>query len=148
MLALRDKLSCRDRIHFVGKIPPPRLFAAYRAADVFVFPSLVETFGLSLVEAMASGVPVVASDWRLSPGGEANQFNVGPEICVDAAEYFNPLDRHSLVDAMERVVANPQRQEELIHRGRVRVQDFSWEKSARELLHILEDAVACRGTRG
>jgi len=148
LLALRDNLPCRDRIHFVGGIPHSWLCRVYRAADLFVFPSLMETFAFPLVEAMAAGVPIVASDWRLMPGGEMDRINVAPEICADAAEYFNPLERLSLVDTMERVLANPQRQEELIQRGRVRAQNFTWEKSARELLRNLEDAVACRGTRG
>ncbi len=148
LLDFRDKLVCRHRIHFVGTIPHPRLFAVYKGADLFVFPSMVETFGLPLVEAMALGLPVVVSDWRLAPGGETGQFNVGPEICGEAAEFFNPLDPNSLVYAMHRVLASRERHEELARLGQIRSQSFSWEESAGKLLSIFEEAGACRRMQG
>lgn len=138
---LRDSLPCCEQIHFVGNIPHSDLVAAYRAADLFVFPSLAETFGLPLVEAMACGTPVVTSDWRLAPGGETGKFNVGPEICGEAAEFFDPTDPAALMGAMRRVLLDESRRNELVRLGRVRVQAFSWEKSAKELLGILEEAV-------
>jgi glycosyltransferase involved in cell wall biosynthesis len=147
VLALRKTLGCRDRIHFVGSIPHPHLFAVYQNADLFVFPSLYETFALPLVEAMASRVPLVVADWRMAPGGETDRINVGPEICADAAEYFNPLDPCSLVAAIDRVLTDPQRQEELAGRGWDRVQDFTWQRSATALLQIFEDAVTRREAR-
>lgn len=147
LLTLRDQLACRDRVHFVGSIPHPHLFSAYQHADLFVFSSLFETFAMPLVEAMASHVPLVVADWRLAPGGETNRINVGPEICADAAEYFNPLEPHSLADAMDRVLTDPQRQEDLIRRGQIRVQEFSWQRSATDILYILEDAANRRGAR-
>ena len=138
--ALRDGLPCRDRIHLIGSIPHPALFAAYRAADLFLFPSLMESFALPLVESMGFGVPLIVSDWRLAPGGEQTRINVGPEICADAAEYFNPLDPQSFANAIERVLTNPHRRHELVQRGIARARDFSWERSAVELLRILEEA--------
>ncbi len=140
----RDRLPCRDRIHFMGTIAHPGLFAAYRRAELFVFPSLAETFGLPLVEAMGSGVPVIASDWRLSPEGENGQFNVGPEICGEAAEFFDPTDSASLANAVDRVLGNRERHDELVQFGLNRAQGFSWENSARQLLRILEDVGAQR----
>lgn len=137
----RDSLPCSEQVHFVGNIPHSDLFAVYRAADLFVFPSLAETFGLPLVEAMACGTPIVTSDWRLAPGGEADKFNVGPEICGEAAEFFDPTDPAALVGAMRRVLLDESRRNELVRLGQIRVQAFSWEKSAKELLGILEDAV-------
>ena len=147
LLALRETLGCRDRIHFVGSIPHPHLFAVYQNADLFVFPSLYETFALPLVEAMASHVPLVVADWRLAPGGETDRINVGPEICADAAEYFNPLDPCSFAAAMDRVLTGPQRQKELAGRGWDRVQDFTWQRSATALLRIFEESVTRCGVR-
>jgi glycosyltransferase involved in cell wall biosynthesis len=141
LLALRETLSCRDRIHFVGSIPHPQLFAVYRKADLFLFSSLSETFALPLVEAMASRVPLVVADWRMAPGGETDRINVGPEICADAAEYFNPLDPCSLAVAIDRVLTDPQKQKELAGRGWDRVQDFTWQRSATALLRIFEESV-------
>lgn len=147
LLALRETLGCRDRIHFVGSIPHPHLFAVYQNADLFVFPSLYETFALPLVEAMASHVPLVVADWRLAPGGEMDRINVGPEICADAAEYFNPLDPCSFAAAIDRVLTDPQKQKELAGRGWDRVQDFTWQRSATALLQIFEESVTRGGVR-
>ena len=147
LLALRETLGCRDRIHFVGSIPHPHLFAVYQNAELFVFPSLYETFALPLVEAMASHIPLVVADWRLAPDGETDRINVGPEICADAAEYFDPMDPRSFAVAMDRVLTDPRRREELVGRGWDRVQEFSWQRSASALLQIFEDAVTRREAR-
>lgn len=59
---LSDKLGCRDRVHFLGELPPEKVGLFLKALDVFVFPSVTETFGLAAVEAAQSGVPVVCND--------------------------------------------------------------------------------------
>ncbi len=138
---LRDQLPCRDRIHFVGAMPHDRLSSIYRRADLFVFPSVMETFGLPLLEAMGCGVPVVANDWRIASGERTEQFNVGPEVCGGAAEFFDPTDPLSLRDAMLRVLKNPAHREELVRRGLERVKLFSWEEGARQLLALFEEVV-------
>lgn len=140
LLARRDRLASRDRVHFVGSVPAPAMPAIYAAAELFVLPSLEETFGLPLVEAMGAGVPVVVSDWRLSARGELDRTNVGPEICGPAAEFFDPMDFRSLTRAMGRVLGNDPRREEMVRAGRVRARAFSWERAARSLLEIFEQA--------
>lgn len=140
LLAIRERLPCSERIHFVGSLPHQMLLPLYKGADLFVFPSLEETFGLPLVEAMGAGVPVVVSDWRLAPGGEQDRFNVGPEICGEAAEFFDPTSPVSLVEAMRRVLANQVKRDELIRMGQVRVKEFSWDKAAATLIAIFEEA--------
>jgi glycosyltransferase involved in cell wall biosynthesis len=148
LLAIRDHLACRERLHFLGRVPPEVLFPLYGGAELFVFPSLEETFGLPLVEAMGAGTPVIASDWRLAPGGEAERFNVGPEICGEAAEFFNPTDAASLVGAMHRVLTNSTRREVLARMGPVRASELSWDKAAASLLAIFEEAAASAAARG
>jgi glycosyltransferase involved in cell wall biosynthesis len=59
---LSDDLGCRDRVHFLGELPPEKIGLFLKALDVFVFPSLSETFGLAAVEAAQSGLPVVCND--------------------------------------------------------------------------------------
>jgi glycosyltransferase involved in cell wall biosynthesis len=140
LLARRGRLASRDRVHFVGSVPASAMPAVYAAAELFVLPSLEETFGLPLVEAMGAGVPVVVSDWRLSARGDLDRTNVGPEICGPAAEFFDPTDFRSLTRALGRVLGDGARREDMMRAGRVRARAFSWERAARSLLVIFEQS--------
>jgi len=93
--------------------------AAYQAAELFVFPSLYETFGFPVLEAMAAGCPVVASN----RGATA-------ELCGDAAELADPADPRALASAIERLLDDPPRRDALIARGRARAAAFTWERTA------------------
>ena len=141
-------LPCRERVHFVGSIPHPSLDRAYQRAELFVFPSLEETFGLPLLEAMGAGVPAVVSDWRRAPGGEKDRFNVGPEVCGEAAEFFDPTSATALADAMARVLHDLARRTELAEMGIARARQFSWEHAAREMLAIFEEVMTAARENG
>ncbi|NLW50979.1 MAG: glycosyltransferase family 4 protein [Candidatus Brocadiaceae bacterium] len=140
----RDALAeCRfqDDIVFLGGVPWPELWNLYAAADVFVFPSYLESFGMPLVEAMASGLPVIASDTA-----------VHREVCGDAAVYFDTFEPEALADRMESVLADSALRAELAERGRRRSTDFSWERHVHEILRLLDTpcasawpGVACGG---
>lgn len=134
--SIRERLACRERVHFVGPVMSSALASIYQRADLFVFPSLEETFGLTLVEAMGAGVPLVVADWSLFPGRMEDHPNVGPEICGDAAAFFDPLDPSSLAGAMQRLLADPLLREELVRKGQARVKQFSWNATAAALLDI------------
>lgn len=108
----------------------------YREADIFVFPSLVESFGHPLVEAMAAGLPVVASDVR-----------VHREICGDAAAYFPVLDAAALAQALRRLMDNIAARNALTARGRARVSQFLWEDHVVRLLEVLRHTAATRAQR-
>ncbi len=138
----RDQLGCRDRVHFVGSVPGAAMSGIYGAAELFVLPTLEETFGLPLVEAMGAGVPVVVSDWRMNADGQAGRTNVGPEICETAAEFFDPVDAGSLVRALDRVLGNSLRRDEMVRAGRARARLFSWDRAARSLLAIFDEVAA------
>lgn len=97
----------------------------YERASAFIFPSLYEGFGIPPLEAMLHDCPVVCS----------NTSSI-PEIVGDAGEYFNPADTENMSAAIERVVASNNRREELISKGRARLQCFSWDRCAVETLDI------------
>lgn len=101
------------------------MYQLYHDAEMFVYPSLYEGFGLPILEAMAAQCPVILSD--------ASCF---PEIAKDAGAYFDPHDVESMVGAMDKVLSDSAYRNELVEKGRVRVKDFSWEKCAEEHLNL------------
>ena len=112
-------------VGFTGRVSKRRLRALYGAATIVVLPSLYEGFGLTALEAMACGAPVLAS------GNGA----VG-EVAGDAAVYADARDPAAWTDAMEELLANEVRRRAVIEAGSRRVGMFSWERAARETLHI------------
>ena len=114
-------------VYVSGRLP--EVAAAYQAADVLAFPSFYDTFGLSLVEAMAAGCPVVTSD----RGAMA-------ELGADAVALANPENPDALADAMVRVLSDPAYRNDLITRGRARAATFTWERTAQLTYAVLERA--------
>jgi glycosyltransferase involved in cell wall biosynthesis len=128
-------------VRFLGHVPYQEILGFYRGAEALVFPSLIETFGHPLLEAMASDVPVVAAD-----------IPVFREIAGDAAFFADPHDAESLARAMEEALFAPFARESLVKRGRERVREYTWDRSAQRLLALFHDvaeagAVASRGRR-
>ncbi|MCA9174826.1 MAG: glycosyltransferase family 4 protein [Planctomycetales bacterium] len=115
-----------------GFVPSELLPLLYNAADVHVFPSLYEGFGLPLLEAMATGVPTACSNTSSLP-----------EVAGDAAELFDPLEVDDIVAAIERLIFDGPRRQQLIVRGLSRAKTFSWERTARQTLSVLEEAAGC-----
>ncbi len=103
------------------------LRAIYSGAELFVFPSLYEGFGIPMLEAFGAGCPVAAS-----------RSSSLPEVGGDAARYFDPLDPSSLLAAVEEIVTDPSLQRTMRDRGRQRFQDFSWGKTAEETKKVYE----------
>jgi glycosyltransferase involved in cell wall biosynthesis len=120
-----------DRIDFPGEIPYAEIRRYYQQAALFVFPSFLETFGHPLLEAMASEVPLVASD-----------LPVTREVVADAAFYADPYDSRSLARAMEAALYTPGASDVLVKRGRARVERFTWERSAQRLLNLFQTVLA------
>ena len=125
--------AAASRIHFVEETPYAEVPRWYAGASMFVFPSLLETFGLPVLESMASGVPLVASD-----------LPVFREIAADAALYADPYDSRSLATAMEEVLFRPDAAEVLVKRGHQRVRDFTWRDSVIKLLRVFRETIAER----
>ncbi len=128
-----EGLRISDRVHFLGSVEYERLPGLYRNALMFVFPSRLESFGHPLVEAMASGVPIVASD-----------IPVCREICQDAALYFSADDASELAERIVTLIENQDLRRQLRERGLKRAQDFSWERTAAQMVEIFEEVVASR----
>jgi glycosyltransferase involved in cell wall biosynthesis len=107
----------------------PRL---YRDSDLFVFPSIAESFGHPLVEAMASGLPILASD-----------IPVCREICGEAAIYFDPFDEKSLAQAIVHLAEDTTLRKRLSEAGRRRaVSQFNWTDHVRRLVTLIEEVGA------
>jgi glycosyltransferase involved in cell wall biosynthesis len=133
--ALRDRLAVRDHIEFTGRVSNEQLAALYRGAQLFVFPSLEETLGMPLMEAMGYGLPIAASAGDLSP--QAQQcFLPFRELAGDAAVYFDPYDPQGMADAMTALLKDPERAADLGRKGAVRVREFSWTRTAAELSSV------------
>jgi alpha-1,3-rhamnosyl/mannosyltransferase len=113
------------RLGFVGEEEVPRLM---RGAHVFVYPSLFEGFGMPIVEAMACGVPVVASS---HPSLD--------EACGDAAVRVDPLDPGALAAA---ILEAADRREQLVAAGREHARAFTWRRCGEIHLRAFEEAVA------
>ena len=116
---------------FCGYVPKEHLLCLYSEASVFVFPSLYEGFGLPVLEAMACGCPVVASNTSSLP-----------EICGGAGLLFDPLDVEGLSDAIYRVITDSSLRQDLIEKGIERTRAFSWRRSAEETLAVYSEAVS------
>lgn len=125
------RYGLHKHVRFLGFQTEKVLTVLYRLADVFVFPSVYEGFGLSPLEAMASGTPVVAS-------------NVAslPEVLGDAAMLVDPYDPKSIADGIIRVVDNRTMSEDLIQKGYARAKRFSWENSVRRINEIYQEVGA------
>jgi len=137
--ALAASSGVADRVHFLGRVRFAELIALYQAAHVIFYPSLHETFGKPVVEAMRSGVPLVA----------ANTTSL-PEIVGDAGLLVDPTDTDAMADALVRAATDSALRQELISRGYARASDFSWERVARETLAVCRrasGAVPCRSTK-
>jgi glycosyltransferase involved in cell wall biosynthesis len=132
------QLGLERRVHTLGHVGDDAgLRALYGGAEVFALPSLHESFGMPVLEAMACGTPVVAS----------NVYSL-PEICGDAAELVDPRSSDAIAAALRRVLARPERAEQLRELGPSRAALFTWRRSAERHLEAYEAAVDRRRDSG
>lgn len=127
VLDLIDRLDLRSRVRIVGHVPDDALPALYAGADAFALPSLHEGFGLPVLEAMASGTPVLAS----------NVYAL-PEVCGDAAELVDPYNVDEIAGGLRRILDDSARAEELRELGLERASQFTWQRSAERHLECYE----------
>jgi len=124
---LIDTLNLRSRVILAGFVPNQDIASVYSHADVFVFPSFYEGFGIPPLEAMACGTPVVCSN-----------MTALPEVVGEAAILVNPYDIEAIAASILQVLQDADLRTELVHRGLERVSLFSWEKAARETITVYE----------
>ncbi len=131
---LISTLGIGDAIETHSEISYERMVELYGTADVAVVPSIYEGFGLPAGEALACGVPVVATT-----GGGL------PEVVGDAGVLVDPGDANALADAVRDLLADDQRRRRLGERGRERiVEEFDWKRAARETVHTYRNAIETR----
>jgi glycosyltransferase involved in cell wall biosynthesis len=119
-----------NHIYFIGYVPISLMPSLYKEAFALVFPSLYEGFGFPLLEAMASGCPVLASE-----------VSSIPEVCAKAVLYFDPYNTQSLKIQLERIITDKKLYNDLKEKGLDRAKEFSWPKAAGELKKIIEEAI-------
>lgn len=125
--------NLKSRVVIIPGMLHSELPSIYRGATVFVLPSLIESFGLPAIEAMACGVPVIVS-----------KAGALPEVCQDAAIYFEPTNIEELTEALLRVITDQKLRKILIDRSLQRARDFSWDIAAKKTLAIFENAYQSR----
>jgi glycosyltransferase involved in cell wall biosynthesis len=129
--ALAGRLGVADRLRFPAWVSGEELESLYAEATCLILPSLIEGFGLPVLEAMARGVPVACSDRPALP-----------EVAGDAALLFDPTDQVAVTDAVRRMLKDPRLREELSKRGRERAKQFSWRRTAELTLASYRRAAA------
>jgi glycosyltransferase involved in cell wall biosynthesis len=126
-LALIDELDLGPRTRVLGYVRDDTLSALYGSAELFTLPSLHESFGMPVLEAMACGTPVVTS----------NVYSL-PEVCGDAAEYVDPYSVDSIAQGLLRVLEDPARAAVRRERGLARASIFTWRRAAERHLECYE----------
>jgi glycosyltransferase involved in cell wall biosynthesis len=133
LIAPGDVVQLGPALRRLGRVPASDLQALYAGATVFAFPSRHEGFGLPVLEAMAAGAPVVASDIpSLS------------EVTGGAAVLVGPGDVGAWVAALESLLEDQSRRAELAEAGRRRAREFSWEAMASATLAVYREALGAR----
>jgi len=125
---LVQELGVTSNLVELGAVPYHLLHHVYRACDLYVTPAYVETFAHPLVEAMASGLPVIASD-----------LTVHQEVCGNAALYFATFSPELLAETVCRVAQSPELLQRMSECGLARSRDFSWKDHVAQVIAIAEE---------
>ncbi|MGI8569531.1 MAG: glycosyltransferase [Methylocella sp.] len=128
LMARAKAMGLTPVIENVGNKDAAGISALYDSLDIFAFPSLVESFGFPLVEAMAKGLPVVAADTA------SNR-----EVAGNAGSYFSPFDSEALA-TVGRIIDDPSLRQRKAAAALQRAQHFSWERAAEQTLALLTAA--------
>ncbi|PIU68935.1 hypothetical protein COS81_02080 [candidate division WWE3 bacterium CG06_land_8_20_14_3_00_42_16] len=124
---IKDK-KLASRVKLLGFVPDEMLVTLYQNALAFITASLSEGFGITGLEAMAAGCPVLSSN-----------FSCLPEVYGEAALYFNPDQTDKIVDLVYRIRKEEKLRSEMIKKGKRQVQKYSWSKMAKEVLAVYEE---------
>jgi glycosyltransferase involved in cell wall biosynthesis len=122
-----ERLKISDWVKWAGWVDARTLAALYQMAQALLLPSLFESFGLPILEAMASGCPVLTS----------NRYGAR-EVAGEAAVLVDPESVDAIAAGLESILSESALRARLIERGRVRARQFTWERCAGETLRVLE----------
>ena len=114
-----------ERVHIISNVPFDDLPAFYQLAEIFVYPSRFEGFGIPIIEALYSGIPVVAAT------GSCLEEAGGPDSI-----YVHPDDINGMANAFKQIYSDTERKKEMIEKGQKFAKRFSEEKQAEEILNI------------
>ena len=119
----------REILTATEDVPEEDLLHLYNGADLFIYPSLYEGFGLPVLEAMACGIPVITSN-----------VSSLPEVAGDAAFLVDPYSVEEIAESARKILKDRELKDDLSKRGMERAKSFSWEKTAMETLRAYEEA--------
>jgi glycosyltransferase involved in cell wall biosynthesis len=128
MVDLCGRLNLSERVTFTGFVPDDDLVLLYNTATMLVLPSFCEGFGLPVIEAMACGLPVVAS----------NRGSL-PEVIGSSGICFDPTDQQELTSAISRLLQNRSLRTKMTLSGLKRSAEFSWSAAARQTIRLIEE---------
>jgi glycosyltransferase involved in cell wall biosynthesis len=129
LATLADNLSVNDHLVFAGRLPAEDIPSFYRGALAVAYVSLFEGFGLPIVEAYASGVPVLTSN-----------TSAMPEVAGEAALLVNPESVEEIRDGLDRITSDEAFRAGLIAGGRLRRAKFNWDTAAASVWKLVRDA--------
>jgi glycosyltransferase involved in cell wall biosynthesis len=125
---LKKDIKENPDIIFTGYVPDEQLPRLYKNAELFIYPSFYEGFGIPPLEAMACGCPTIVSNTSSLP-----------EICGDASFYVNPYDTDDITKGIDQVLSNRRLQNQLISKGYERVKRYSWDNSVKILSRLIKE---------
>jgi len=117
-------------VHFIGFVPNERLALAYQQADCFVLATLFESFGLPILEALATGCPAIVP-----------RTGAGPEVAGSASRLIDPYDEQDIANALLEVTSSQELRAQMSHSGLARARHFSWRQTAERILAVFDDLV-------
>ncbi len=126
-----ERLGIADRVRLLGHVDDDALTALYQGADLFLYPTLYEGFGLPVVEAMASGVAVITSN-----------NSALKEVAEGYAQLVDPLDVEQMGRAIAKCLGDREHREALASLGSKRARDFRWDRTAERTLEVYEKALS------
>jgi glycosyltransferase involved in cell wall biosynthesis len=117
-----------EGVRFLGFVPNDQLHAAYQLADCFVLATLYESFGLPILEALATGCPAIVP-----------ATGAGPEVAGAAARLIDPYDESDIARALLEVTASPALRERMRQEGVARARNFTWQRTAARVLEVFDE---------
>jgi glycosyltransferase involved in cell wall biosynthesis len=118
-------VSSLDGIHFLGFVPNERIHSAYQLAECFVLATLCESFGIPILEALASGCPAIVPS-----------TGAAPEVAGEAARLIDPYDEEEIARALIEVTASAPLREHMALEGIKRARVFGWHRAAERVLEV------------